>query len=329
MKLRVVLLLSVLCFCFFGNASASLTDGLVAYYPFEGNAKDASGNGRNGEAYGAPTYVNGVEGNAVSISVGNFYKVSNGYIPGTDSFSISLYFYVPTPDASQGQIPFLTIQGGDFGEGAVFRAVNYNGQSSLNFGFSSRMYAGLENIYSPRDNDSWHHAVAIINRSLQKVEIYYDGVLAESATLSDNGSIDPSWDMLIGAYDYAYARNGYPRFYGGDVLLDELRIYDRALSSSEIQELYIGDTSCSDGGFTQADLDAQYQAGYATAMAAMSGSGGYTSNIPTVGTDLSITMPEANYSTLFGVMNIWARLQYEGINSSNKHIWSLVDFGEN
>ena len=36
-----------------GIASADLNDGLVAYYPFNGNANDESGNGYNGTVYGA------------------------------------------------------------------------------------------------------------------------------------------------------------------------------------------------------------------------------------------------------------------------------------
>ena len=34
------------------TATADLTNGLVAYYPFDGSANDASGNGNNGIAYG-------------------------------------------------------------------------------------------------------------------------------------------------------------------------------------------------------------------------------------------------------------------------------------
>src|SRR5271170_1089907 len=35
------------------QAQSFLTNGLVAYYPFSGNANDASGNGNNGTVYGA------------------------------------------------------------------------------------------------------------------------------------------------------------------------------------------------------------------------------------------------------------------------------------
>ncbi|WP_141699533.1 hypothetical protein [Candidatus Marithrix sp. Canyon 246] len=36
-----------------GNVSADLNDGLVAYYPFNGNAEDESGNGNHGTVNGA------------------------------------------------------------------------------------------------------------------------------------------------------------------------------------------------------------------------------------------------------------------------------------
>src|ERR1019366_3185308 len=36
-----------------GYSQSFLTNGLVAYYPFNGNANDASGNGNNGTVYGA------------------------------------------------------------------------------------------------------------------------------------------------------------------------------------------------------------------------------------------------------------------------------------
>jgi hypothetical protein len=39
-------------FMFTSIASADLTTGLVAYWPFNGNANDESGNGNNGTTYG-------------------------------------------------------------------------------------------------------------------------------------------------------------------------------------------------------------------------------------------------------------------------------------
>ena len=55
MKLRSLTLSTALLSIFLTSASAQsfLTNGLVAYYPFNGNANDASGNGNNGTVNGA------------------------------------------------------------------------------------------------------------------------------------------------------------------------------------------------------------------------------------------------------------------------------------
>ena len=55
--LFIYLFLSV----FSSQTLASLDDGLVAYYPFDGNANDSSGNGNNGTENGGVTYTTGVK----------------------------------------------------------------------------------------------------------------------------------------------------------------------------------------------------------------------------------------------------------------------------
>ena len=52
-KLAVFILSFTLILSCFSVALADLNDGLVAYYPFKGNANDESGNGNYGTVYGA------------------------------------------------------------------------------------------------------------------------------------------------------------------------------------------------------------------------------------------------------------------------------------
>ena len=51
-----VLIALFLSFGLLSTVSAGINDGLVAYYPFDGNAKDMSGNGNDGTEYGGVTY---------------------------------------------------------------------------------------------------------------------------------------------------------------------------------------------------------------------------------------------------------------------------------
>ncbi|TGO02513.1 hypothetical protein PN36_23830 [Candidatus Thiomargarita nelsonii] len=52
LSLRTILLIAI-GLSWFSGAMADLSDGLVAYYPFDGNAQDASGNGNHGTVNGA------------------------------------------------------------------------------------------------------------------------------------------------------------------------------------------------------------------------------------------------------------------------------------
>ena len=76
------------------------TNGLVAYYPFSGNANDSSGNGNNGTVYGA-TLTTDRFGNANSAysfdGVSNYINIANSILPSTStSLSISLWFIATT-----------------------------------------------------------------------------------------------------------------------------------------------------------------------------------------------------------------------------------------
>jgi hypothetical protein len=52
MKIKFAIIAGLV-FCNVIYAQNSLTNGLVGYYPFNGNANDVSGNGHNGTVYGA------------------------------------------------------------------------------------------------------------------------------------------------------------------------------------------------------------------------------------------------------------------------------------
>lgn len=78
-----------------GKTQAPAT-GLVAYYPFDGNANDFSGNGRHGTAYNGITYVPGVKGQAASFNGINAYiKASSDGLP-TAERTVSLWFFANT-----------------------------------------------------------------------------------------------------------------------------------------------------------------------------------------------------------------------------------------
>ena len=94
MKKFTVFLIALAVACMFGSAAyAGLDDGLMAYYPFSGNANDASGNGNDGTVHGA-TLTEDRLGNANSAynfdGVNDYLEVPKINLDGS-SFSISAW----------------------------------------------------------------------------------------------------------------------------------------------------------------------------------------------------------------------------------------------
>ena len=85
MKTRVFAV-CVVVFLFCGTTHAGLSDGLVAYYPFNGNANDESGNGNNGTVHGA-TLTTDRFGNA---NKAYYFNGVNSFIEVSDSSTLDI-----------------------------------------------------------------------------------------------------------------------------------------------------------------------------------------------------------------------------------------------
>ncbi|MCP3692547.1 MAG: hypothetical protein GY917_10170, partial [Planctomycetaceae bacterium] len=86
------------------NSETTLSDGLVAYYPFNGNAEDASGNNRHLSTQGQPTFEEGTNG----LLSAQFDDNADGFeILGQDTpenigaASVSVWFEQDDPSGSQ------------------------------------------------------------------------------------------------------------------------------------------------------------------------------------------------------------------------------------
>ncbi len=85
--------------------------------------------------------------------------------------------------------------------------------------------------------NTWTHVAGTYDASTGQNIIYVNGAPVASRTRS-GGIFNPATDFLIGAQD---AGSGVARFFPG--LIDEVKIYNRALSASEIQAIYKAGTA--------------------------------------------------------------------------------------
>ena len=219
-KISIWIAISI-CLCFVLKVRAQdITTGLVAHYEFEntsGDVIDAAGS-HNGTNNGATRGVSGKVGNAFSFDGGDYITINNhSDITNYASFTLSAWVY-PTALSSNKTIISKVSPNRDFD--LKFLGSNIE----AHFAYGSNYYRCTST--STATINSWIHVVATWQNN--QWNIYYNGVLDHTC----NFTTGPPWSggkMQIGAM-----ANG-ERFVG---LIDEVRIYNRALTATDAATLY-------------------------------------------------------------------------------------------
>jgi hypothetical protein len=203
---------------------STLQTGLVGYWPFCGNANDASGNGNNGTVNGA-TLTTDRFGNANSaysfdgndgIDCGN-----SSMLDLTSNYSVAYWYQKNGSD--MGAV--LSKNNGAGGQNKYVLGVNQYGSNGdfchwHNGPAPQWRYTGI-----PIDAQ-WNFIVWKFNG--QTIELYKNGVFVQSFLL-DPTFPQISANMIIGNTEGIMFWNGK---------IDELMMFNRQLSQEEIQQLY-------------------------------------------------------------------------------------------
>jgi hypothetical protein len=234
-------LLFLLCSFFsLSGYSQAPTNGLVAYWPFDGNLNDSGSNGINGTNFNA-TFSSNVfaESNKAvdfsntnpSITTVNQYGShpanANLNFGLADDFSIDFNAYIKTPYIHAGGFY-------DYGTNSYATGVwywNQNGFLQLQFNFGNGSVGSTNGglLY-----DTWQHITAVKTGTL--IKIYINGILNASANA---GVTTPNYSSVTGRFGAMYFSSfSPPQYNGANAKMDELRIYNRALTDEEITTLY-------------------------------------------------------------------------------------------
>ena len=217
--------------------AANLDSGLIAYYPFNGNANDASGNGRNGTLQNSPTFVAGPVSGAKALHlIGQGYCTKDGQyvtipsieLSGLSAFTLSLWADIEgITSPNDGE--FVLGIGDDCPDMTHVVGICYgvNGAGTFNISF----HAGNVDINpSTQYSTQWHrYSMAYLNRVLTT---YVDGQVIGTTNCSIAST---AGDAGMGIHWWCNNPYGVStRFIGS---LADVRIYNRALSPSEIAKL--------------------------------------------------------------------------------------------
>jgi hypothetical protein len=214
------------------------TVGLVGAWTFSGNANDVSGNGNHGTVSGASLTADrcGNSNSAYSFNgtTDNIVMLTAGP---TGSVSRSVSFWAATTNTN---LMCLFAYGGTTAGKALAFQYNYNCQGVGIDVNNQAITRGNSCIL----NGKWHHVVAVIDTSIgvqiSNVQFYIDGIAMPAVTCFVTGSVQTistgtNFPITIGKIHDAPTR-----YFKGE--LDDFYLYNRALSPSEVQQLY---TACS------------------------------------------------------------------------------------
>ncbi len=193
------------------------TNGLIAYWPFNGNANDQSGNGNNGTVNGATLISDrlGASNSAYFFNgTSSTINYSNQIIPSNQSFSISIWTFVNNNNLQE------------FFHQNVWPDAFYLGISN---GFL-RCGDNWQNTGVSIEINSWIHIVLVRNFQ-NNVIIYKNGIVV--ATKSNDITLGGNLTnpLILGRQ---YTTN--TEFLNGK--LDDIGIWNRALTQAEITGLY-------------------------------------------------------------------------------------------
>ena len=214
------------------SEAAFLNRSLVAYWSFEDApsnvARDRSGNGNNGTLTNGPKYTNGRIGQALAFDESNDYVGVGNAVVTSVPLTMCAWFKVVNITTDQALVWI-----GDKDVGASFWGLKFSGtlaRKPVSFRVRGGGVNQLISTATGITSNTWHHACAVsISSSLRR--LYLDG--REEVTGTSDVTPTASDDTNIGRFG-----DSSPSHYNSG-LIDEVRIYNRALSENEIRQLYL------------------------------------------------------------------------------------------
>lgn len=232
MKLRQVLLFIIIlltsCFLSFSLFAQAPTAGLLCHFKF-GNDMINSGPASITAAGTGTSFTTDKFGNANSALqlAGNTNSyvtfTDNGNLDFTGNFTASFLFYF-TGTANSGMLDNCL----NYNGWGVW-CWNVNGPWNIQFNFRN---GSVGSTLTQFNANTWYHVTAVRNSGT--ISVYLNGALKQSAT---EGTQTPSYPIAPIAGAMAFAAMTPPRYnpYAGK--MDEIRIYNRALTTTEIAQL--------------------------------------------------------------------------------------------
>jgi len=202
-------------------------DSIIAHYPLDGDAKDMSGNGHDGVLYYTTPDNDryGNAGKALHFDGMNSYveiPAEKGINLSDTAFTISVWIYVDSTASTRTILSCLYDSTSEFFRPYIDSAGNLAPYFQMSAGTDYYIYSSVW---------TWYHITYVWDK--QYLRLYVNSVLMYEDYFNTLISYTGNQMTLIGAqWMSSYAGN----FFNGNI--DNLTIFKRALSESEVKTLY-------------------------------------------------------------------------------------------
>ena len=217
-----------------GKSDLNGYKGLVAHWKFDGDLNDFSQFNNDGEAVGGKTgvtFVDAVSGKGVRLDGKSYIKVKDSNsLDLTDEFTFSFWVYkedMRKKENMEGGVPYI-IKNNEEGYDFPYGVYEWWEMSP---GVTFCDENGADDIHSEKQVDIQKWTLVSATYDGETMKIYIDKELVKSQLISSS-FINSSQPLYIGFGHFMTVDN----YFKG--ILDDMRIYNKALTYSEIEQLY-------------------------------------------------------------------------------------------
>ncbi len=234
--------------------NAPPTEGLVAWYPFNGNAEDASVNSNYGSIYGSQFSTDKLnKANSAIIQNGdpNYIRTQSAVNNVANNFTISFWVYPLKNDIIKSQGVIGTEGTGNMAvihpaHGSTWGTASNNAGVGVNVGINqiqivehTHLYIASSLVY-PSNLIGWNHITVVYKDHVPS--LYLNGIFVAKGMASAIQNVRPSNGFCSWYKESGFGRSFSPNgTTGGNQFngsYDEIMIYNRPLSDSEVLQLY-------------------------------------------------------------------------------------------
>lgn len=234
----------------FVAADPAISGGMQAHYEFEGNANDSTGN-NHASISGSPSYSFGAVGQAVSLNGQNDYIILPDNLANSDDITISAWVYWQGGNSWQRIFDFGT------NTNSYMMLTPSSNANKMVFAITTGSYMEEQTLVTgPLPIQQWTHITLTLRGNTAK--LYINGELRVAGHIYVNPS--DLFSAALPQQNYI-GKSQWPTDPMFNGAIDDFRVYNHALTDSEVTNLYNGNNAVvgdvnGDGSLDYADFSA-------------------------------------------------------------------------